>query len=216
MLSVMNAAEIAAQSYDITKMIRMGRVPAEVKAHVDLSGAQAHMMKQGVMVIPGSNDLLDWFNNFDVYRILGKRFRSGDKGRGSTGAVFHAGFLRHASRLQRFAKDNNARFLIGHSLGAATAQIVGTSLAIPAIGFASPRVKFGAGKLKNEHLVLNICRADDLVTRVPPSEAGFRRLGKTVRLVSKNTNPGMDHSMDHYIGALKEHVSAQGLPKNWP
>ncbi len=216
MLSVMNAAQMAAQSYDITRMIQMGRVPEAVKAHVDIAGAQAHMMAHGVMVIPGSNDLLDWFNNFDVYRILGKSFRRGQKGRGSTGAVFHAGFLRHASRLQRFAKDNHVQFLIGHSLGAATAQILGASLGVPATGFASPRVKFGRGRLKNEGLVLNICRADDLVTRVPPSEAGFRRLGKTVRLVSKATNPGMDHSMDHYIDALKEHVSAHGLPQSWP
>ena len=215
-LSIMNAAEMAEQSYDIAKMMRMGRVPEAVKAHIDVSGAQAHMLNHGVMVIPGSNELIDWFNNFDVYRILGKTFGRNEKGRGSTGAVFHAGFLRHASRLQAFAKEHDAQFLIGHSLGAAAAQILGTSLAIPAIGFAAPRVKFGAGKLKHEGRVLNICRADDLVTRVPPSEAGFRRLGRSVRLVSKQTNPGMDHSMEHYIAALKEHVSAKGLPKHWP
>jgi len=215
-LSVMNAAEIAAQGYEIATMIKMGRVPSAVKAHVDVSGAQAHMMAHGVMVIPGSNELLDWFSNFDVYRILGKTFGRGQKGRGSTGAVFHAGFLRHASRLQRFAKEHDAQLLVGHSLGAAAAQILGTSLAIPAIGFASPRVKFGKGKLKHERGVLNICRADDLVTRVPPSEAGFRRLGHSVRMVSQKTNPGMDHSMEHYIAALEEHVSAKGLPKTWP
>lgn len=214
-LSVMNAAEMAAQSYDIAKMVQRGRVPGAIKAHINTSGAQAQMMAHGVMVIPGSNEMHDWFTNFDVYRILGRTFGRKDKARGSTGAVFHAGFLRHAAKLQRFARDNHARFLIGHSLGAATAQILGTSLGIPAIGFASPRVKFGAGKLKNESKVLNICRADDLVTRVPPSEAGFRRLGRSVRLVPGNTNPGMDHSMDHYIAALKEHVSAKGLTKHW-
>ena len=214
-LSVMNAAEMAEQSYDIAKMLKRGRVPGAIKAHINKSGAQAQMMAHGVMVIPGSNEVMDWFTNFDVYRILGKNFGRRDKGRGSTGAVLHAGFLRHANKLQRFAKDNGARFIIGHSLGAATAQILGVSLGVPAIGFASPRVKFGPGKLKKESKVLNICRADDLVTRVPPSEAGFRRLGTSVRLVPGKTNPGMDHSMEHYIASLKEHVSAKGLPKNW-
>jgi len=215
-IPILNAAELAAQSYDITKMIKKGQVPAAIKAHIDVSGAQAQMMAHGVMVIPGSNELLDWFTNFDVYKILGRRFARRDRAKGSRGAVFHEGFLRHASRLQGFARDNGARFIIGHSLGAATAQILGTALGVPAIGFASPRVKFGSGKLKNEKLVLNICRADDLVTRVPPSEAGFRRLGQTVRLVPPQTNPGMDHSMPHYIEAIQTHVSAPGLPKKWP
>ena len=215
-ISIMNAAELAAQSYDITDMIKAGQVPGAVKAHISVKGAQAQMMDHGVMVIPGSNELLDWFTNFDVYKILGSRFGRRDRQKGSRGAVFHEGFLRHASRLQGFARDNGAKFIIGHSLGAASAQILGTALGVPAIGFASPRVKLGAGKLKNESKVLNICRADDLVTRVPPSEAGFRRLGKTVRLVPPKTNPGMDHSMPEYIESLKTHVSAPGLPKSWP
>lgn len=215
-LSVMNAAELAAQSYSIAEMIDGGTVPGEVKAHISLRGAQAQMMDHGVMVVPGSNELLDWFSNFDVYDIVGRRFQRRDKARGRNGAVFHAGFLRHASKLQSFARENDARFIIGHSLGAATAQILGTALGIPAIGFASPRVKLGAGKLKNEQMVLNICRADDLVTRVPPSEAGFRRLGRSVRLVPGVTNPGIDHSMLHYIASLNEHVSAKGLPRHWP
>ncbi|MEM9584200.1 MAG: hypothetical protein AAGA08_13910 [Pseudomonadota bacterium] len=211
----MNAAEMAEQSYDIAKMLQRGRTFSEVKAHLDTKGAQAQMMAHGVMIIPGSNELMDWFTNFDVYQILGRRFGRRDKARGRTGATLHAGFLCHANKLHGFAQQNGARFIIGHSLGAATAQILGTSLGLPAIGFASPRVKFGTGKLKNERKVLNICRADDLVTRVPPSEAGFRRLGKTVRLVPGATNPGMDHSMGHYIASLKEHVSANGLPKHW-
>lgn len=215
-LSVMNAAEMAQQSYLIAKRIKAGRVPGAVVAHTGKRGAQAHMMKHGVMIVPGSNELLDWFQNFDVYRIAGRSFGKRDKGRGHNGAMFHEGFQRHAARLQSFARDNHARYIIGHSLGAATAQILGTALGIPAIGFASPRVRFGGGKLKNEGGVLNICRIDDLVTRVPPSEAGFRRLGLTVRLVSARTNPGMDHSMEHYIAALNEHVSAEGLPKTWP
>lgn len=215
-LSVMNAAEMAEQSYMIAKKIKRGQVPGAVKAHIAVAGAQAQMMAHGVMIIPGTNELLDWFTNFDVYRILGRKFGPRSKDRGPRGAVFHAGFVRHAGRLQKFARENGARYIIGHSLGAASAQILGTALGIPAIGFASPRVKLGSGKLKHESRVLNICRIDDLVTRVPPSEAGFRRLGKTVRLVPGKTNPGLDHSMENYIASLNEHVSAAGLPKHWP
>lgn len=215
-LSIQNAAEIAEQSYLIANMIKRGQIPPQVKAHLNRKGAQAQMMKQGVLVIPGTNELLDWFVNFDVYRIMGRNYKRNEKGKSRTGAVFHAGFLRHANTLYTFAKENNAQYVIGHSLGAATAQILGTSLGIPAIGFASPRVKKGAGKLKNEGLVLNICRMDDLVTRVPPSEAGFRRLGKSVRMTPAVTNPGMDHSMKHYLQSLKDHIGAPGLPKRWP
>jgi len=126
-LSLKNAAQMAEQSYLIADRIKAGRVPAEVKAHMARRGAQAHMMKHGVLIIPGTNELLDWFVNFDVYRIMGRKFRRDERGRGRTGAIFHAGFLRHANAIYRFAKDNNAQFVIGHSLGAATAQILGTS-----------------------------------------------------------------------------------------
>lgn len=215
-LSVKNAAELAEQSYLIADRIKRGRVPPEVKAHINRKGAQAYMMKRGVLVVPGSNELLDWFRNFDIYRIMGRNYRRDERGKGRTGAVFHAGFLRHATTLYAFAKENNAQYVIGHSLGAATAQILGTSLGIPAVGFASPRVKRGRRKLKNESKVLNICRMDDLVTRLPPSEAGFRRLGLSVRMTPAVTNPGLDHSMTHYLQALDDHVGAPGLPKRWP
>ena len=132
-----------------------------------------------------------------------------------TGAFFHSGFYKHAGLILEFAKDNKAQFIIGHSLGAAAAQILGTSLNVPTVGFASPRVKKGNGRLKNEKRVLNICRVDDLVTRVPPSEVGFRRLGRSVRLVPPKNNPGMDHSMPNYIDALGYDTFGGPLPRTW-
>lgn len=86
---------------------------------------------------------------------------------------------------------------------------------VPAVAFASPRVKRGGYKVRYESKVLNICRLDDLVTRVPPSEMGFRRLGKTVRLIPPSINSGFDHSMKHYIKALDFETFDNELPKTW-
>ena len=215
-LPLMNAAAIAAQSYSISARIAAGDVPVEVKAHLDRKGAQAFILDHGVLVIPGTNELLDWFKNFDVYRIAERVFGPRDQARGNNGVVFHEGFLRHASIVNTFAQKHDVRFIIGHSLGAAATQILATSMNVPGIGFASPRTKRGMRLLKNEEKVLNICRLDDLVTRVPPSEAGFRRLGVTVRIAPKETNPGMDHSMQNYINVLNEHAGRPDIPDRWP
>lgn len=214
-LTIQNCAEMAQQSYAIAKKIKGGEVPDAVKAHLDERGAQALMLAHGVLVIPGSNELSDWFRNFDVYHILEKVFNARGRAKSRTGAVFHEGFYNHARLIKGFARQHQAQFVIGHSLGAAAAQIIGAELGIPAVGFASPRVKLGRRKLKHEGLILNICRSDDLVTRVPPSETGFRRLGETYRMIPPENNKGMDHSMDHYIDALAFKAFEGNLPKTW-
>ena len=214
-LKILNCAELVGSSYGLVKAIKRNQIPPNVVDHMNHRGAQAVMLDHNVLVIPGSNELVDWFRNFDTFRIAGQRFNARAATRHKTGAFFHSGFYKHAGLILEFAKDNRAKFIIGHSLGAAAAQILGTSLNVPTVGFASPRVKKGNGRLKNEDKVLNICRVDDLVTRVPPSEVGFRRLGQSVRLIPPQTNPGMDHSMPHYIDALKFDTVDGALPRTW-
>lgn len=210
-LTITECAELARDSYAASE----GKMPSLVKTSFDKKRAQAVVTKNDILLIPGTNQLSDWFTNFDVFDIIGKKFRAKDAAKSKTGAMFHAGFWEHAMNLHGFAKENKVKFIIGHSLGAATAQILGVALNVPAVGFASPRVKKGKRKLKYENQILNICRADDLVTRVPPSEAGFRRLGKTVRLVPPSVEKGLDHSMNDYLKALSFSPFEGELPKSW-
>lgn len=214
-LKVEDCAQLAMNSYAIAKATSKGQSVDGVSASFNKSGAQAVITKDNILLIPGTNELSDWFKNFDVLNILGKRFTARDTSKSTSGATYHAGFWRHAAQLHRFAKENRAEFIIGHSLGAATAQILGVALNVHAVGFASPRVKRGNRKVRNEENILNICRADDLVTRVPPSETGFRRLGKTIRLMPPKVEKGIDHSMKDYMNALSFEAFDHQLPKSW-
>lgn len=214
-ISIAQCANLVAGSYDAVKHKNPVKTVPGVVHYLDNKGAQALMLDHNVLVIPGSNEVIDWIRNVNVYNILGKRYKAKSQAKSKTGAILHTGFNRHADLVSKFAKEHDAKFIIGHSLGAATAQILGSWMGVPAIGFASPRVKLGPRKVKNESKVLNICRWDDLVTHVPSSQLGFRRLGKTIHLVASETNPGLDHSMDHYIEALGFETLGAQLPKTW-
>ena len=214
-LTIENCADLALKSYAAAKAIKRGRTAQGVVAHLDRRGAQAMMLDHKVLLIPGSNELVDWMRNVNVYNILGKRYKAKASAKSKTGAVLHSGFNSHANLIGKFAKEHDAQFVIGHSLGAATAQILGSWLGVPAVGFASPRVKLGSRRVKNESKILNICRLDDLVTHVPPSEIGFRRLGKTMQLIAPETNPGLDHSMPNHIATLDFDTLGDALPRAW-
>lgn len=214
-LSIRRCAELAYNSYDWNVDAAGGNIRSDIGAYLNVGGAQALIMRDGVMLIPGSNEFSDWLKNFNVLNILGRKFNATDASKSGSGAMFHAGFWHHTQQIHAFAKDNNARFIIGHSLGAAAAQILGVALDIPAVGFASPRVKRGKHKVRYEDKILNICRADDLVTHMPPSDTGFRRLGTTYNLISPTINKGIDHRMIDYIGALDFDAFEGKLPNKW-
>lgn len=214
-IRISDCAELANNSYGLSRAASKGALPNGIIASLDHRGAQAVVTKDRILLIPGSNDLSDWFKNFDVIDLAGKKFKAQDASRSRSGALFHAGFWLHTQQIHGFAKENKVRFIVGHSLGAAAAQILGVALNVPTVGFASPRVKKGKGPVRHEDKVLNICRTDDLVTRVPPSEFGFRRLGKTYRLNPPSVNKGIDHSMSHYKDALSFDALEGRLPKRW-
>ena len=214
-LSIAHCADLVAGSYSAVKQKKRGRNTQGVVAYLDRKGTQALMLEHNVLLIPGSNELIDWIRNVNVYNIAGKRYKAKTRAKSKTGAILHSGFNRHAMLISAFAKEHDAKFIIGHSLDAATAQILGSWMGVPAVGFASPRVKLGPRKVQHESKILNICRLDDLVTHVPPSEVGFRRLGKTVQLVAPEANPGLDHSMPNYIKALGYETLGDKLPRTW-
>ena len=59
--------------------------------YFDDKGAQALMLDHKVMVIPGSNELLDWMRNVNVYNILGKKYKAKVAGEIQNGCDFAFG-----------------------------------------------------------------------------------------------------------------------------
>lgn len=168
---------------------------------ISLQGVQAHLVdKKRVLIVEGTNELTDWLNyNFDAKLI------SGD-----SGAKYHSGFYNYAMIVYSFAKPLRSRFdlIIGHSLGAAAAQIAGPSLNCKTLAFASPRPII-SGDLAHSSLVMNICRGDDAVCFLPPGcefmglTIGFRHIGAVKWLTRKQEYLGEDHRIQHYIQLLE-------------
>ena len=185
---------------------------APVKNRVDNNGVQAYLLDDDTLVIPGSNEFTDWFEfNFDAINLSrretrGIGIRTGDSGKFD----WHAGFLEHAQTVFAFANALRPRRIIGHSLGAASAQIVGAFLMVPTIAFASPRPLRHPEQPEGARFVLNLCRTDDSITHVPPRWWGFRHVGKVIWMNPVGTNVGEDHRIDEYIELINAaHVAPQ-------
>lgn len=158
---------------------------------IDVGGVQAYLTEDNILVILGTNEKSDWFRfNFNI-------------GRGAT-HHWHKGFLAHAQVVYEFAKPLEPRLIVGHSLGAASAQIVGYSLGVPTIAFASPKPLVSATRQIAYHKwthIQNICREDDMICALPPS---FKHVGFVEWLAPKKHHWGQDHSIDNYVDAMKE------------
>ncbi|MEO1309050.1 MAG: hypothetical protein AAFV38_14370 [Pseudomonadota bacterium] len=165
-------------------------------------GVEAYLLTDGTVVVPGTNDPRDWrrFNLQIGLRTL--RFANSAARPGASGIRWHGGFLDHAEILYNWVKDKRPRRLIGHSLGAASAQIVGASLDIPVIAFASPQPKRDSRRFPGEHLVLNIKRSDDPVCKLPSTLLAFSTLGRTAMLRPAEPEFGLRHNMRHYIALM--------------
>ena len=190
----------------------------DVEHEIDIRGVQARYLKSGVLVIPGTNEFSDWFDfnlNISGAPSDGHGFEVVP---GDSGSMWHAGFLEHAQIVYTFAKGLRPKFIVGHSLGAASAQIVGTSLRVPTIAFASPQTLRGSpsNRLAHEGWVVNFCRLDDTVCHVPPRFLGFRVLGSKYWLRPTRTNVGEDHKIDHYREILKIKQVQDRVPMAWP
>ncbi|MEM7438344.1 MAG: hypothetical protein AAF393_02005 [Pseudomonadota bacterium] len=172
----------------------------------DSDGVQAYLMRDGTLVIPGTNELSDWRRyNMNVYDR-----KIADAGGGYR---FHSGFLRHASAIYTWVKNKRVKRVTGHSLGAASGQILGAKLNLPVINFASPKVSLKRYRYSNEIQILNFNRKDDRVTKAP--RWGFRHVGQVVWLSQPGGNFGGDHKVARYVELLKDPRYAH-LPKRWP
>lgn len=196
-MELKRAADVIQQTYER----KLGNLLVQ---DISLAGAQAALLNDGTLVIPGTNELADWRSfNLDV--------TSGDSNR-----KWHAGFMRHARLLFGFAKMARPKLVLGHSLGAASAQIIACSLGVPAICLASPRPLRGRTKFRGEQRVINICRQDDAVCHVPFGFLNFRHLGAVHWIKSGEKQSSGSHRLKDYVRVMKPGRAVPEMPKNWP
>lgn len=207
-----NAADLAEASYDIR---RQTRIQAHLVESIDEEDVQAHLLDNGLLLIPGSNSLDDYVRyNFGLV-VGGKRYTVKESATGSAlGGRWHQGFLAHAMVIHKRLNQRRPKFIIGHSLGAAAAQFLSLLWRVPAIGFAAPRLHAGGREVNNDRLCLCLWRKDDPVGSFPGDT--FRHVGKSIRL-DKNRSTGLlNHSLRHYKASMANTHNRAIVPKVWP
>ncbi|SLN51770.1 alpha/beta hydrolase family protein [Pseudooctadecabacter jejudonensis] len=206
-MNLMDAAELARLSYKGST-----RLPP-VLTTIDEGHVEAYLLRDRTLVIPGSGELRDYTRSNLVASAA--KLKWPGIGTAAAAALWHKGFARHAMVIANALDGVKPKFIVGHSLGAAAAQILGCIWGVPAIGFASPMPLRTQGWLANEHKILNVVRNDDFVCRVPPKSLGFRRVGNTQVMMPRGINIGEDHSMKQYIKLLKVELRDKTIMKHW-
>ncbi|AGI69678.1 hypothetical protein OAN307_c42910 [Octadecabacter antarcticus 307] len=207
-MDLMDAARLVENSYD------GGADLPSIRLVINEGHVQAFLLTDNTLVIPGSNELVDYSK---TNLVTGKQKISWDKmGKAAGNAIWHRGFAGYAATIANTLSSVRPTYIIGHSLGAAAAQILGCIYGVPAIGFASPMPRRGKSRLKHEGLVLNVVRNDDIVCRMPPKQFGFRRVGNTEVMHPASPNAGEDHSMTHYINLMETERREGKIVKSWP
>jgi len=212
---IKTAALLAKASY--TALTHASVAPLIVNS-LDDNDVQAHFLNNGILLIPGSNSLADYLKfNLRVMQFGTKRYRMSDDttDQGASGTMWHQGFLAHAVEIWDWMVENNQRptYIIGHSLGAAAAQVLTKSWGVPGIGFAAPRPRKHDGPLVNGKLCLCITRDTDIVCKLPGS---FHHVGQVHKCRARDSKHRAGHKMKHYSKVITEQQKSGLLRKKWP
>jgi len=210
---LIDAATLAEASYRSDRIIS----PAVIKS-LDHDDVQAHLLEGNILLLPGSNSVRDYVKfNLRPLRLGNQRFvmkHTTDSAKGASGTWWHQGFLRYSVEIFEWlkAEEVTPRYIIGHSLGAAAAQILSKTYNVPAIGFAAPRPKRSNNRVVQDGRCLLVNRTDDPVPRVPST---YHHMGKATLFKSVKHRSIFAHSMRHYIDVIKEDDLFKTLPEKW-
>ena len=206
------AAELAKATYDEEVV-----TDPPVRKRLDHDDVQAYLLSGNVLLLPGSNSVKDYFKyNLRPLRLGDRRLTLVDptEEKGASGTKWHQGFLRYSKVIYDWLEDQNVRpnFIIGHSLGAAAAQILSKSYDRPAIAFAAPRPKRSKNHVVRDGRCLIINRTDDPVAKAPDN---YHHLGRARLLKSQTDKAFWAHAMPRYVHLVDEMITAGKLPHSW-
>jgi len=188
-LALLCAADYAGTRNPVRKFSHAGMRASIYETDIPASG------KKGggslVLVIRGSDDMMDWARNLRFLPLPGM---------GAT-RLWHRGFLIEARRVYQFVVSLPAGmrpdWISGHSRGAAITQIICPSLGIPGIGFAPPRPLWIGPQPGRSNLVETWALDEDVVPYLGRF-LGYRHVGRVRWL------PGFGHRIGRYIAALEK------------
>ncbi len=211
--TVPQAANLAGASYS-------ANTNSQIKPHIvkslDDRDVQAYLLSSGLMLIPGSNSAWDYLRyNVRLLNVGGKKYKVKNGATGQEhGRIWHQGFLAHAMHIHDTFKSTPPKYIIGHSLGAAAAQVLSLIWGVPAIGFAAPRLYAGGNPVNNNRNCLCLWRGDDPVGSLPSDR--FRHAGKSVKLGKSRSFGLLNHHMRHYVAAVTDPNHKSVVPAVWP
>ncbi len=207
-----DAATLAEACYKAGRIIS----PPVIKS-LDHEDVQAHVLQGNILLLPGSNSVKDYVRyNLRPLRLGDQRLvlKTSGTEKGASGTKWHQGFLRYSIVIFEWLQKEGIRpnYIIGHSLGAAAAQILSKTYNTPAIGFAAPRPKWSKHGVVQDQRCLLVNRTDDPVPRWPSTyhHMGTAKLFQSI----KYKNP-FAHAMGHYINIINEDEQFKVLPETW-
>lgn len=187
--------------------LRPGRLELELISWIadDYAGASAegdqeleidgvHVVIRGSRaLIRGSDDQRDWIRN----AVVVPWWLRGDSGCGWAG-----GTLFDARVVYAFLKGKGVDLITGHSRGGGIGQVVGTSLGVRTVTFASPRVLL-FGQPDGRAPVVNWVKADDPIRWVVPC---YRHVGQHGVLASTGGAFWERHSARAYRSVIADEI----------
>lgn len=208
-----DAAALAEASYKADRIVS----PRVIKS-LDHDDVQAHLLEGNILLLPGSNSVRDYvkFNlrplRLGDQRLVLKHATASEKG--ASGTKWHQGFLRYSIEIFEWLKreGKTPNYIIGHSLGAAAAQILSKTYNAPTLGFAAPRPKWSKHGVVHDGRCLLVNRSDDPVPKVPST---YHHMGKAKLFKSVKHRSLLAHSMRHYINIIEEDNNFNVLPETW-
>lgn len=207
---LLEAAKLVACSYDPDANPTFKKLIKKEKK----GDARAYLLTNNFLIIPGSDSFADYAKyNLRLIGVGQKKLKvSTATTRDDKGHNWHQGFLRHSNEIQAWLGDRVPDMIIGHSLGAATTQVLSMSLKVSGIAFAPPRPYKGRSPVHSSKYCLNICRVDDPVCNVP---RGFSHIGKAIYLTPKSGKGVFRHKMHYYMKALQKNTTPKKVPGRW-